>query len=213
MGLSSSLEREALLEIAAQRSRATSFNRQLAQQPTLYDHQRSQSRLIDNLAGAVAPPPGSAAAKAKAVADVKIVSKLPRGRGFNPAGYYHHLDINFALGPQGSNVPSPAFSTQDEKDERDAWGTIWQKDLINPRKSTVYMVRATLSQLRVEPLLGGFILHWVRPVGWVWVDGQSTDIPIQVASNPLVMIRLVLTPAVAAINGVGFTVNVKKQYP
>lgn len=212
MGLTSGDERNALLDLAKEATKRTSFSRQLAQQATIYDRQRSQQRLIQDLAGAVAPPPGTDAAKAKTLADVKIVAQLPKGHGFNPAGYYHHIAVDFSLGPQGNNVPSPAFTTQDEKDERDAWGTTWEKDLINPRKSTVYMVRATLSQLRVEPLVGGFILRWVRPVGWTWVDGQAVQIPVQVASNPLVMIRLVLSPSTTIIKA-GFTVSVKAQYP
>ena len=209
MGLTTGDQRAELLRIAQLAAKQTSFARQLAQAPTTIGRLRSQQSAIQDLAGAVAAPPGSPADKAKKAADVKIVAKLPPGKGFNPSGYYHHITVDFSLGPQGSNVPSPAFVTDAEKEERDSWGTSWEKDLINPRKSTVYMVRCTLSQLRVEPLLGGFILKWARPsFGWTWIDGQTARTPVQVVSNPLVVTRLVLSPSTTIVNGGGFVVSI-----
>lgn len=235
MGLTSEDERAALLELARETAKLTSFARELAQAATLYDHTKSISRKILDLSGAVMPDPSSQtnAAKQKKAADIKIVSKLPKGHGFNPAGYYYGISMDFALGPQGSNTPlkydvngdsSAAFVATDTDPtqradaqaaldlERDEWGLHFGNPLVNPYSDTVYMIRATVSQLRVEPLLGGLILRWVRPVGWTWVDGQSTQIPAQVASNPLVMIRLCKTPT-SKVHGAGFQVSVRAQYP
>jgi len=210
MGLINDELRQELLDIAARSTKQTSFSRQLAQQPTIYDRQKSQQDLLQRLyyGGAVTPPPDSPAAAAKQAADVSIVAKLPRGQGFNPAGYYFGISVDFALGPQGSNVPSPVLDAT----ERDEWGLSFGNPLVNPHKSTIYMVRATVSQLRVEPLLGGLILRWVRPTGWAWADGQGVQIPVQVASNPLVVTRLVLSPSTTIVN-TGFSVSVVAQYP
>ena len=210
MGLINDELRQELLDIAARSTKQTSFSRQLAQQPTIYDRQKSQQDLLQRLyyGGAVTPPPDSPAAAAKQAADVSIVAKLPRGQGFNPAGYYLGISVDFALGPQGSNVPSPVLDAT----ERDEWGLSFGNPLVNPHKSTIYMVRATVSQLRVEPLLGGLILRWVRPTGWAWADGQGVQIPVQVASNPLVVTRLVLSPSTTIVN-TGFSVSVVAQYP
>ena len=86
-----------------------------------------------------------------------------------------------------------------------------KRTLRTTRPPTVYLVRHELSQLRVEPLAGGYILAFTRPVGWTWVDGQTVDIPFQVVSNPLI-IRRVLTPATPAVKGTGFGAKVKRQY-
>jgi hypothetical protein len=212
MGLINDELRSALLDLAAEATKRTSFSRQLAQQATIYDYQRSISTKITDLAGAVTPPPGTAAAKTQAAADVKIVSKLPRGHGFNPAGYYFTIDVDFALGQQGENIPSPAFATDAEKEERDDWGLHFGNPLVNPRKSTVYMVRATVSQLRVEPLQGGFILKWTKPSAWTWLDGQPIRTPVQVVSNPLVVTRIALSPSSTITKG-GFSCQVVAQYP
>jgi len=210
MGLINDELRQELLDIAARSTKQTSFSRQLAQQPTIYDRQKAQQDLLQRLyyGGAVTPPPNTPAAAAKQAADVSIVAKLPRGQGFNPAGYYFGISVDFALGPQGSNVPSPVLDAT----ERDEWGLSFGNPLVNPHKSTIYMVRATVSQLRVEPLLGGLILRWVRPTGWAWADGQGVQIPVQVASNPLVVTRLVLSPSTTIVN-TGFSVSVVAQYP
>ena len=218
MGLVTARLRTVLLDAADEAAKRTSFARQLAQAPTIPGRLLAQQESIRDLAGTVASGgttavPGTAAAKAKTIADVKIVAKLPPGQGFKPSGYYHHLALDFSLGPQGGNVPSPAFATDAEKEERDAWGTSWEKDLINPRKSTVYMVRCTLSQLRVEPLLGGFILKWVKPAGWTWIDGQPARTPVQVVSNPLVVTRLVRSPSTTIVNGGDFVVSIVAQFP
>jgi hypothetical protein len=215
MGLVTGDQRGALLDLAARAAKRTSFGRQLAQQATIYDRARAQQSRLDDLSAAVAPAaPGSEAATSQTLTEVKIVAKLPPGQGFKPAGWYHHLAIDFSLGEQADNVPSPAFTTDDEKAERDAWGTSWEKDLVNPRMSTVYMVRCTLTQLRVEPLLGGFILKWARPTfGWKWIDGQTARTPVQVVSNPLVVTRLVLAPSTTIVNGGGFVVSIVAQYP
>lgn len=218
MGLTTADQRGELLRIAQLATKQTSFGRQLAQAPTALDRLRSTQSSVQDLAGAVASggkgaTAGTPAAIAKVLQDVKVVAKLPPGKGFNPSGYYHHIAVDFSLGPQGSNVPSPAFATAAEKEERDAWGISWEKDLINPRKSTVYMVRCTLTQLRVEPLLGGFTLKWARPSsGWTWIDGQTARTPVQVVSNPLIVTRLVLSPSTTIAKG-GFVVNVVAQYP
>ena len=209
MGLINDELRQELLAIAARSTKQTSFSRQLAQQPTIYDRQKSQQDLLQRLyyGGAVTPPPDTPAAAAKQAADVKIVAKLPKGQGFNHAGYYFGISVDFALGPQGSNVPSPVLDAT----ERDEWGLSFGNPLVNPHKSTIYMVRATISQLRTEPLLGGLILRWVRPTGWAWADGQGVQIPVQVASNPLVVTRLVLSPS-TTITNTGFSVSVVGQY-
>ena len=208
MGLINDELRQELLDIAARSTKQTSFSRQLAQQPTIYDRQLSSQSWLQSLAGLMAPPPDSPAAAAKQAADVSIVAKLPRGQGFNPAGYYFGISVDFALGPQGSNTPSPALDAT----ERDEWGLSFGNPLVNPHKNTIYMVRATVSQLRVEPLLGGLILRWVRPTGWAWADGQGVQIPVQVASNPLVVTRLVLSPSSTIVN-TGFSVSVVAEYP
>ncbi len=209
MGLITDELRQELLDIAARHTKATSFSRQLAQQATIYDRQKAQQDLLQRLySGApVTPAPGTEAAKAKTLSEVKIVAKLPRGQGFQPSGRYFSISIDFALGPQGSNVPSPAL----DADERDDWGNYFGNPLVNPHKSTIYMVRATVSQLRTEPLLGGLILRWVRPTGWTWADGQGVQIPVQVASNPLVMTRLVLSPSTTIVS-TGFAVSIVAQY-
>jgi len=208
MGLINDELRQELLDIAARSTKQTSFSRQLAQQPTIYDRQLSSQSWLQYLAGLMVPPPDSPAAAAKQAADVSIVAKLPRGQGFNPAGYYFGISVDFALGPQGSNTPSPALDAT----ERDEWGLSFGNPLVNPHKNTIYMVRATVSQLRVEPLLGGLILRWVRPTGWAWADGQGVQIPVQVASNPLVVTRLVLSPSSTIVN-TGFSVSVVAEYP
>jgi len=208
MGLINDELRQELLDIAARSTKQTSFSRQLAQQPTIYDRQLSSQSWLQYLAGLMVPPPDTPAAAAKQAADVSIVAKLPRGQGFNPAGYYFGISVDFALGPQGSNTPSPALDAT----ERDEWGLSFGNPLVNPHKNTIYMVRATVSQLRVEPLLGGLILRWVRPTGWAWADGQGVQIPVQVASNPLVVTRLVLSPSSTIVN-TGFSVSVVAEYP
>jgi len=208
MGLINDELRQELLDIAARSTKQTSFSRQLAQQPTIYDRQLVSQSWLQYLAGLMVPPPETPAAAAKQAADVSIVAKLPKGQGFNPAGYYFGISVDFALGPQGSNVPSPALDAT----ERDEWGLSFGNPLVNPHKNTIYMVRATVSQLRVEPLLGGLILRWVRPTGWAWADGQGVQIPVQVASNPLVVTRLVLSPSSTIVN-TGFSVSVVAEYP
>ena len=213
MGLTSAGERTALLDLAAEQAKRTSFSRQLSQQSTIYDRQRVTQSKIQDLAGAIAPPPGTVAAKAKTVADVKIVAKLPKGQGFKPNGQYASISLDFALGPQGSNVPSPAFTTAAEQEERDNYGLYFGNPLVNPRKSTIYMVRATINLLRVEPLPGGLILKWLRPSsGWVWMDGQPGRTPVQVVSNPLVVIRLVQSPSTTITNS-GFSCQIVAWYP
>ena len=208
MGLINDELRQELLDIAARSTKQTSFSRQLAQQPTIYDRQLVSQSWLQYLAGLMVPPPETPAAAVKQAADVSIVAKLPRGQGFNPAGYYFGISVDFALGPQGSNTPSPALDAT----ERDEWGLSFGNPLVNPHKNTIYMVRATVSQLRVEPLLGGLILRWVRPTGWAWADGQGVQIPVQVASNPLVVTRLVLSPSSTIVN-TGFSVSVVAEYP
>src|SRR3989337_495649 len=142
MGLINDELRQELLDIAARSTKQTSFSRQLAQQPTIYDRQKSQQDLLQRLyyGGAVTPPPDSPAAAAKQAADVSIVAKLPRGQGFNPAGYYFGISVDFALGPQGSNVPSPVLDAT----ERDEWGLSFGNPLVHPHKRTIYLVRRTV---------------------------------------------------------------------
>lgn len=200
MALTTTEQRAALLDVASWKAKQTSFPKQLAPGPTILTVTKKNTTSIQQLQAVITNPP-----KPK---DITIVAKLPKGTGFHPDGYYFGEKVTFALGPQSTNTPSPALDPAEYKD----WGRHFSDSITNPGHDTIYMVRYELIQPRVEPLLGGFIFHFIRPLNWAWADGQSTDIPVQVASNPVILVRLVKSPTGTIVN-TGFTVRVKAFYP
>lgn len=144
-------------------------------------------------------------------ADVTVSSKP-----YTAAGYYYDVALDFALGAQRdkfvpsppTNTPSPAL-TDDEKAE---WGRNWAKDLVNPKKDCVYHVRCKVTQMRFDPLIGGFRLKWVVPSGWRIIDGQPLTLYVEATSNPLCITRKVLSPN-ATIRNAAFVVKVLQLFP
>ena len=213
MALTTVEQRDALRDAALRAAKATSFTRTLEQGPTIAGYLTRYGAGIQAITDKDLPPPTTTPGVQPAPRDVKVIARLPGGHGFQPSGYYASLDMTFGLGPQGDNTPSPAFATDDEKAERAAWGDTFEKDLTNPRKSCRYLVRVTVDQLRVEPLVGGYDLTWTLPTGWKWQDLLGNTTTHVVTSNPLVVMRLVQSPATAAINNSGFSVTISGRYP
>lgn len=181
------------------------------------------SAQVTSLYNVVAPIPkseGNVAAAGVFVVEKKGVTdtqKVP----YKPDGQYYSLDIAFALAKQDQKVrtkfkrtaaPKPALTK--EETAEDAWGRWRGSTLVNPSTSTLYLIRVRVNQLRIEPLLAGFKLRWTLPPGWLWADGYGSLTVVEVVSNPLVVIRRVISPTtlVKGTKG-GFTCSVLTMYP
>lgn len=149
--------------------------------------------------------------------NVTDTQKVP----YKPDGHYYSIDLKLAIDKQNSKVRAqygrsgtqrPAL-TADETDD-DQWGRSWGNPLVDPSTNTMYLVKCTITQLKIEPLLAGFNIRWKRPRGWVWADGYGSYTLIETVSNPLVVIRRVISPA-SLPKGTkgGFSASVVTMYP
>lgn len=127
---------------------------------------------------------------------------------FQPNGFYFSVTLDFALAAQGSNHPSPVLTA----DEKANWGTGFGNPLVNPKKNCVYVVRAKIDQLRVDPMIGGFKIQWTAPVGWVKVDPLPLTMYVEASSNPLMISRKWRSPN-ATLKNVVFRAKIVAWYP
>jgi hypothetical protein len=139
---------------------------------------------------------------------------------YKPDGMYYSLSMDFALGKQDPKilkpfkrgVPKPALTAAETAES--AWGRAWANPLVDPSTNALYLIRVRIDQLKIEPLMAGFTLKWTLPAGWLWADGHPATVSIEVVSNPLIIIRRVISPATlkAGTKG-GFVASVVKMYP
>jgi hypothetical protein len=187
------------------------------------DQIKSTSAQVEGLYNIVAPEPsldanvaaaGIFIVQKKGVTDTQ---KIP----YKPDGHYYSLDMDFALGHPDNKVKAkygrtgaavPPLTAEETADT--AWGRWRGSSLVDPSTNTIYLVRVRVQQLRIEPLLAGFRLRWTKPPGWLWADGYATNTIVEVVSNPLVIIRRVISPTTlrAGTKG-GFTCSVLTMYP
>jgi hypothetical protein len=144
-----------------------------------------------------------------------------RGKGWEAKGYYYQVSLDFAIGINTSsgdrwiprpvkNVPKPPLTDE----EKENWGLGYSNPLVNPKNWCEYFVRCQILQPTRDLLIGGFSLLWVAPPGWSFVDGQPLKMLVEVTSNPLVIIRKVMSPKTGEIpNNSTFRVSVLKVYP
>lgn len=139
---------------------------------------------------------------------------------YKPDGHYYSIDLKLAIGYQDKTVlagfhrgvAKPAL-TADETDS-DKWGRAWGNPLVDPSTNTLYLVKCTLQQLKIEPLLSGFKIRWTLPRGWLWADGYSALTTIETVSNPLVIIRRCISPnSLPKGTKGGFSASVVTMYP
>lgn len=199
--------RQALLDAVYKSERTTSFDRMLVMD-TIYDKVKANDTVTKAVVAAVKPKASTTTAKAKP-ADVNVTGK-PYGSTtrFQPNGFYFATTLDFALAKQGTNVPSPALTA----DEKADWGVGFGNPLVNPKKNCIYVVRATIDQLRVDPMIGGFKLQWIAPSGWVIADGKPAIMYVEASSNPLRIARKYRSPN-TTIKNVVFRVRVLAWYP
>jgi hypothetical protein len=159
--------------------------------------------------------PGAAGSKTTTTTTIVKTTPSITGKGFDPKGHYYNLDVSFALGDQkhGTGVVKPAGPVKPAltADEKANIGMSYGNPLVNPHGNCVYYVMLKLSQLKPEPLMGGFTLKWIAPPGWKWCDLLKDSYPVQTSSNPLVLIRSVISPPKPA-KGTGFQVQVIKAF-
>lgn len=67
--------------------------------------------------------------------------------------------------------------------------------LVNPEPNAEYYVRCRIRQHQADPLLQGFKLQWIKPVGWTWEDGIGQFTVEEATSNPAVITRVATSPA------------------
>lgn len=135
---------------------------------------------------------------------------------YQPNGMYFSVAITFALAKQGTKSPSggsqgtvsPALTTEEKAD----WGTGFGNPLVNPKKNAIYVVRATISQLRTDPMIGGFKLKWTAPAGWSRWDPLPMTMLVEASSNPLIISRKFKAPSTKVKNAV-FRCQVIGWYP
>ena len=187
---------------------------------TPYTTQARQAVQIASLARQVKDPKTTVTTTSKTTSKVKTVNITAQVRtmgGYRSDGLYYGIDIGFAIARMpthggvvtgGPAVPSPVL-TQEEKDN---WGTGFCNPLVNPHKNCIYVVRAKISQLTVDPLIGGFKLQWVPPAEWGWADGLTRLMYVEATSNPLYVARLFRSPLHTITNSV-FRVLVLERYP
>jgi hypothetical protein len=152
--------------------------------------------------------------KEKTRPDVNVVGRSTGNmNSFRPNGFYHGVELDFAIGnpDRYGNTPLPAYTD----DERETWGQGFGNPLVNPKRDCVYIVRATVSQLRTDPMVGGFKLRWEWPPGWRLIDGQPRIVLVECSSNPLYVERLFLSPALRSQirNNAVFRCRIRAWYP
>jgi len=165
----------------------------------------------------VVPPPTTSTHHTTTVIkrDVKI-----GGKGYEAKGLYYQVSLEFALGinfnagdiytPDNvKNVPSPAIPPE----ERLTWGTGWSNPLVNPRNWCRYHVKVEILQPTRGLLIGGFELLWGCPPNWKYIDGEPLKMLVEVTSNPLIIMRKVMSPKTGKIPNSVFTCAVLKTYP
>lgn len=91
-------------------------------------------------------------------------------------------------------------------------GVIWTEPLVNVQPGDEYYVRVRISQHMVDPLLQGFRIRWVRPPGWIWIDGLGSTTTDEAISNPLVVVRVAQAPESSDPRR-GFRAIVQATYP
>jgi hypothetical protein len=139
---------------------------------------------------------------------------------YKPDGMYYSLDMTFALAKQDkailatfkrSGPAKPALKPAQTAES--AWGRWLGNPLVDPSTNSLYLIRVRITQLKIEPLMAGFTVHWTLPAGWLWADGGGSNTTVEVVSNPLVIIRRVMSPAVltAGTSG-GFVASVIDMY-
>lgn len=152
--------------------------------------------------------------KKKTKATAKKVDRLVTGKPFGtlvkfqPNGFYFEVVLDFALAKQGTNVPVPKLTPEEKAD----WGTGFGNPLVNPKRNCIYVVRARVDQLRVDPMIGGFRLKWIPPAGWVKADPLPLTHYLESASNPILLARKFRSPSYKQKNIV-FRVQILSWYP
>lgn len=204
------IDRQELLNLIRAEERATSFDRML-NSSSLYDKMKENAKKVKKIEKKVDPPKPKTSAKAKKP-DINVTGKQTGSTTrFQPNGYYFSVKLDFALAAQMSGdgyTPSPALTA----DEKADWGTGFGNPLVNPKKNCIYVVRATIDQLRVDPMIGGFRLQWIAPSGWAIVDGKLSIINVEASSNPILIARKYRSPGTKMKNVV-FRVRVLAWYP
>jgi len=90
-------------------------------------------------------------------------------------------------------------------------GRTYGAQLIDPEPLTEYYWRCRIEQHRVDPLLQGFRTLWDPPPGWTFVDGLPAYLYDEAISNPLVITRVIESPA-DPNNLIGFLVVMTRKY-
>lgn len=153
------------------------------------------TRMATRLAPVQRVPDPTAPAKAAKV--VKIVKKPARKpptiRGKAPVDDQFAAELMF----------SPAFG--------DDAGRTYGAMLVGALPNSEYYWRCRIEQHRVDPLLQGFRTLWDPPPGWTFTDGLPAFLYDEAVSNPLVITRVVLSPA-APNTDVGFLIVMTRKY-
>lgn len=73
-------------------------------------------------------------------------------------------------------------------------GKTWSAALVKPEGNRQYLIRAVVTQLHGQPLIGGFSMEWIVAPGWRWSDGLSNYLYDVASSNPMVVTRRAVSP-------------------
>lgn len=158
---------------------------------------------VNTLAAIVAPVPTGdanvAAAGSYQITKTNVVDT--QKPGYKPDGLYYSLDMEFALDEQDPKVMAKYKVTGTQKptltaDQKKNWGHWLGNPLVDPSTNTLYLIRVRITQHHIEPLMSGFVVRWVLPPNWRWADGHSALTTIEAVSNPLVILRRCVSPAV-----------------
>lgn len=207
------ITRADLLELIRRQTRSSSFERLTT--TSVLDHVAAAEKKA--AAAAAAKKPSAKTTKKKKVPDVKIGGGASNAAyRYQPNGMYFSVALSFALAHQGTKSPSGGsqgtVSPKLTKDEIADWGTGFGNPLVNPKKNCIYVVRATISQLRTDPMIGGFKLKWIAPAGWSRWDPLPLTMLVEASSNPLIISRKFKSPDHKATNAV-FRCRVVAWYP
>ncbi|MGV0985002.1 MAG: hypothetical protein ACOYB2_10635 [Limnohabitans sp.] len=202
------------MELIYNRPRDTAFGR-LTNVNTVYSQLAATQKTANATAAAVKPKASSSSTTSSTKKELTI-SGTSTGTlvKFQPNGFYFGVKLDFALAKQepfGSVTPAPSPGLS--ADEKADWGTGFGNPLVGPKKNCVYVVRATIDQLRVDPMIGGFKLKWVIPAGWRAMDPMPLDgMLVEASSNPILLARKFISPN-TKIKNVVFRVLVTAWYP
>jgi hypothetical protein len=203
--------RKTLLDVAHERARGSVFERLMG--PSVVSEVSRIKVNVARIDSKVTAPISSSTTTVVKPKPVTITSKTTPMGGHQTTGRYYSVSLDFCLAanpdPVLRNVPSPALTAQEKAD----WGTGYSNPLVGIKKSCVYCVRVKIDQLGVDPPFGGYKLQWVVPTGWVYADGLTSKIMyVEVASNPLIVVRKFRSPLVKVKTAV-FRVIPLEWYP